>query len=279
MPTPNACPAPTSLPTVRMVGLTRPLHWLRLGWRDLWRAGTISFVQGAALTAAGALLLLIAHDRFWLLASAASGFLVVAPLFATGFYALSRALERGEPADGRLLVATWTAWQQQRSGGSGGYWCLVRFGLLLALAGTGWVLTSAALITLYAPAPVQTPVDFLRSVVLAEDSWLFELWLLLGGLLAAPIYASSVVSMPLLLDRAVSVQQAVLTSWAVIVTNPLPMALWAGLLMVITALGMLSGIGLIVALPLLGHASWHAYRELVDASHLPERLPPSQRAA
>jgi uncharacterized membrane protein len=151
--------------------------------------------------------------------------------------------------------------------------------LLLALAGTGWILTSAALITLYAPAPVQTPADFLRSVVLAEDSWLFELWLLLGGLLAAPIYASSVVSMPLLLDRAVSVQQAVLTSWAVIVTNPLPMALWAGLLMVITALGMLSGIGLIVALPLLGHASWHAYRELVDASHLPERLPPSQRAA
>jgi uncharacterized membrane protein len=262
-----------------MVGLTRPLHWLRLGWRDLWRAGTISFVQGAALTAAGALLLLIAHDRFWLLASAASGFLVVAPLLATGFYALSRALERGEPADARLLVATWTAWQKQRSRGSGGYWCLVRFGLLLALAGTGWILTSAALITLYAPAPVQTPVDFLRSVVLAEDSWLFELWLLLGGLLAAPIYASSVVSMPLLLDRAVSVQQAVLTSWAVIVTNPLPMALWAGLLMVIIALGMLSGIGLIVALPLLGHASWHAYRELVDASQLPERLPPSQRAA
>jgi uncharacterized membrane protein len=98
-----------------MVGLTRPLHWLRLGWRDLWRTGTISFVQGAAMTAAGALLLLIAHDRFWLLASAASSFLVVAPLLATGFYALSRALERGEPADARLLVATWTAWQQQHA--------------------------------------------------------------------------------------------------------------------------------------------------------------------
>ena len=107
------------------------------------------------------------------------------------------------------------------------------------------------------------------------DSWLFELWLALGGVMAAPMFASSVVAMPLLLDRRVDVLQAVLTSWQAVLTNPLPLALWAALLMGLTVLGLGTLLlGLIVVLPILGHASWHAYRDLVDASALPERQPP-----
>ena len=157
----------------------------------------------------------------------------------------------------------------------GGYWSLVRFGLLLSLAGTGWVLTSAALITMLAPQPVHTPMDFLRHVVLAPGGYLFELWLTMGALMAAPLFASSVVSMPLLLDRRVDVLQAVLTSWQTVLQNPGALALWAALIMGLTLLGMATALlGLIVILPWLGHASWHAYRALVDASDLPERLPP-----
>jgi len=73
--------------------------------------------------------------------------------------------------------------------------------------------------------------------------------------------------MPLLLDRRITVRQAVLTSWAVVLANPVPMALWAALIVVLTLLGLGTLlIGLVVVMPLLGHASWHAYRELVDAS-------------
>jgi len=141
------------------------------------------------------------------------------------------------------------------------------------------VLTSAALVTLLAPAPVNTPQDFLQHVVLARSGYLFELWLTLGGLMAAPLFASSVVSMPLLLDRRVDVLQAVLTSWQTVLTNPLPMALWAALIMGLTLLGMATAlVGLIVVMPWLGHASWHAYRALVDASRLTERLPPVEVA-
>ena len=263
------------LPAVRRVALTAPLSWLALGWRDLWRVGLPSLWHGVALAAFGWLLLALAREQFWLLAGAFSGFLVVAPVLATSLYALSRALERGEPADGRTIRKTWTRWQYSRFAVHDGYWSLVRFGLLLSLAGTGWVLTSAALITLLAPQPVHTPMDFVRQVVLAPGGYLFELWLTMGALLAAPLFASSVVAMPLLLDRRVDVLQAVLTSWQAVLTNPGALALWAALIMSLTLLGMATALlGLVIVLPWLGHASWHAYRALVDASALPERLPP-----
>ena len=108
----------------------------------------------------GGLLVLLARDHFWLLAGAFSGFLVVAPVLATGLYAISRAIERGEPVNLQLIVKTWTRWQYSRYAVSGGYWGMVRFGLLLALAGTGWVLTSAALITLMAAAACQHAAGF-----------------------------------------------------------------------------------------------------------------------
>ena len=278
-PTPSLTDGPLTLPVIRTIGLAQPLRWLVWGAQDMLRGGWLSLAHGLAVAAFGALLMLLARDRFWLLAGALSGFLVVAPVLATSLYAISRALERGEAVNLQLVIKTWTRWQYSRYAVSGGYWCLVRFGLLLALAGTGWVLTSAALITLMAPLPVNTPQDFLRHVVLAPHRYLFELWLTMGGLMAAPLFASTVIAMPLLLDRRVNVLQAVLASWQTVLTNPLPLALWAALIMGLTLLGLATLlIGLVFVLPLLGHASWHAYRDLVDASALPERLPPEGAA-
>ena len=92
--------------------------------------------------------------------------------------------------------------------------------------------------------------------------------------MAAPMFASSVIAMPLLLDRRVTLMQAVLTSWQVVLANPVPMAFWASIIMIFTLLGLGSLLlGLIPVMPMLGHASWHDYRDLVDASHLPARDP------
>ena len=216
--------------------------------------------------------MVLGYRHFWLLAGAFSGFLVVAPVLATSLYAMSRAIEHGGTIGWQLLRDTWLSWQQSRFVESGGYWCLVRFGLLLALAGTGWVMTSAALITLLAPAPINSPVDFLRHVVAAHDNFLFEAWLAMGGVLAAPIFASSVVAMPLLLERRTNLLVAVLTSWRVVLANPGPMSLWAAVIMTLVLVGFATAmLGLIVVIPLLGHASWHAYRALVNAGELPER--------
>ncbi len=276
MPTPPLNPAPISAqttPGVRTIGLLQPLEWLALAWRDMARCGWISFAHGLVLAILGANILVIAHDRFWILAGAFSGFLVVAPILATSLYALSRALERGEKADAHLVATTWLNWQKNhRNKWGNDYWCLVQFGALLALAGTGWVITSAAFITLLTPIPVNSPLEFIRHVMLAKEGFVFELWLGLGGLLAAPMFASTAVAIPLLLDRRVTLMQAVLTSWRTVLANPLPMAFWAALIMGFTLLGLASALlGLIAIVPMLGHASWHAYRDLVDASNLPER--------
>ncbi len=240
---------------MRQVPITQPLIWLTRGWQDLLRCPVPGLLHGLLVAAVGAALLLLAHDRFWLLAGAFSGFLLVAPLLATGLYAISRELQDG----GKPTLATaLDAWRPRDSR-------LPRFGLLLALAGTGWVLTSAALITGWAGAPVNSPSDFVRVVVLSGHSRLFELWLILGSALAAPIFASTVVALPLLLDRDIAVQSAVLVSVRAALLNPAAMALWATLILSITLLGMATALlGLIVVVPWLSHASWHAYRDLVE---------------
>lgn len=240
--------------TVREIGLAEPLQWLALGWRDFVRAPGPGILHGFALTMFGAALLAVAHSQFWLLAGAFSGFLLMGPLAATGLYAISRALERGEPPTMATAMRSWIPRDHR----------LVLFGVLLSGAGTFWVLTSASLITGLADAAVRNPVDFIRHVVLSQRSWLFEAWLALGGAMAAPVYASSVVSIPLLLDRPIGVLGAVLTSWRCVLANPGPLALWGALLMALAGLGIATGFGLVVVVPWLAHASWHAYRALVE---------------
>ena len=262
-----------SLPTIRTIDIHQPFIWLQKGWRDTTQTGWLSYAHGLALALGGAIIMWFAHERFWLLAGALSGFMLVAPVLATSLYALSRARERGEPTSLAVVLKTWLNWENNHINKWGNdYWCMVQFGALLALAGTGWVATSAALITLLAPLPIHGPREFLQHVVLAQNSYLFELWLALGGMMAAPIFASSVISMPLLLDRRVTLLQAVLTSWQAVLNNPVPMALWAAIIMGLSLLGMGTlMLGLIPLVPLLGHASWHAYRAMVDAEGFPER--------
>jgi len=232
---------------------TSVLRWLALGWADLRRNPAPGLIHGVLLAAAGWLLLWLARDKFWLLAGAFSGFLIVAPILATGLYQVSRSCNTGHCVGMGEVLSLW------RSGDAR----LVRFGLLLGLAGTGWVLTSAGLITLWSPVPIHKPVDFLRHVVLVRELGLFEVWLLLGALLAAPVFASTVVALPMLVDTTVPVSMAVAESWRAVASHPGAMALWAVVIGVLVGLGMLTAlIGLIVVIPLIAHASWHAYCDL-----------------
>jgi uncharacterized membrane protein len=257
MPPRSTSPAKSVEPEIRVreVGLAQPLEWLRQGLEDLLRCPGPGLAHGGASALFGIGLVWLAHDHFWILAGAFSGFLIVAPIVATGLYAVSRALERGEQP---TLADAWRVWRGHDPR-------LVHFGVLLAFAGTGWVLTSASLVTSFATQPIHRPLDFLHHVVLHDTSWLFEVWLVLGALLAAPMFASSVVAIPLLLDRRrVSVLQAVLASWRAVLGSPATLAFWAGILMVVTLVGMATLlVGLVVVVPWLAHASWHAYRDLV----------------
>src|SRR5512134_415334 len=253
---------PMSIAPVRRVALGRPLHWLWLGWRDFTRAPLASGLHGLLVVLAGVAILEITLHFWHLLAGAFSGFVLVAPIFATGVYELSRRMERGEPAG---LGHVFAAWRR-------GTRPLVWMGLLLMLLGTLWVMFSAVLVAVSVEGPITGLESFLRKVVLEDDSWLFPEWLLLGGIGAALVFAATAVSLPLLLERDVDLPGAVLTSVRAVGENPYAMALWAVIIMVATALSVATVmLGFIVAYPVIGHATWHCYRDLVNADRLPLR--------
>lgn len=242
-------------PTVS-IDLHAPLRWLVRGWRD-YRANPLpGLVHGGLMALFGLILLVALRDRFWLLAGAFSGFLLIAPILASGLYAVSWYLERGQKVCCQEVMALWASGDRR----------LILFGLLLALAGTGWVLTSAALITLWSSVPIERPLDFVRHVVLAPNLGLFEVWLLLGAWLAAPVFASSVMALPMMVDTPTPLWRAVGESWRAVGARPVVMALWAVCIAVLVALGMaLAMVGLVVVVPVLAYASWHAYRDFERA--------------
>ncbi|HET9700261.1 MAG TPA: DUF2189 domain-containing protein [Burkholderiales bacterium] len=262
MTAPRETRAPTTIAPVRQVPLGRPLHWLALGWRDFTRAPLASGLHGV-LVALGGLAILFVTLRLWyLLPGALSGFVLVGPILATGLYELSRRMERNQLATLADVIAAWRRGTRP----------LVWMGLLLMLAATLWVMFTAVLLAISVEGPITGLDSLLRKLILDDESWLFPEWLLLGGIGAALVFAATAVSLPMLLERDVDLPAAVLTSVRAVGENPYAMAFWSALIMVATALSMATAmLGFIVVYPVIGHATWHCYRDLVDADRLPLR--------
>ena len=241
---------------MRRVGFGAPLAWLALGWRDLWRQPAASLFYGIAIAVTGAVILGVTASLPYLFAAAITGFLLVAPMLAAGLYELSRGYLAGEPAS---LVDSMVAWRRNPSG-------LVGFALLSILAGTLWQVVSIVIVALFYKGEALAPMAMIIEVVINPKHYLmFFIYMCAGGFLAALVFAVSVVSMPMLVDRRCDLLTALTTSINAVAENPLPLALWASILMILTGLGFATAlIGLVLILPWLGHASFHAYKELVE---------------
>jgi len=246
--------SPFELPLRRLHGAD-PLRWLALGWRDFRRCPGIGLFYGTAFVAMGwSLLFAFRHAPAWMLALSA-GFLLMGPFLALGLYHASRALERGERPD---LGDSLLAWEPRLG-------VLAIFGVVLLVLEMLWARASLVVFAL----SFDGMPDFRGSLMALLDPQhlgFIVAWCGVGGVFAGVIYAISVVSMPLILDRDVDAISAGLVSLRLVLTQTGVMLWWGALITLLTVLAMLPGfLGLLVVGPVLGHASWHAYRSAVPA--------------
>lgn len=235
--------------------MTAPLEWLQRGWTDLRRQPAASLFYGVAIAVAGAVILGVTASLPYLFTAAITGFLLVAPMLAAGLYELSRRYLAGEPA---ALGDSMLAWRRNPS-------CMIGFGMLSMLAGTVWQLISVVIVAMFYTGPPLAPLDMIIQVLVNPQHYLmFFIYICAGGMLAAVVFALSVVSMPMLIDRRSDLLGALATSVNAVAENPLPLAFWALIVMLLTGLGFATAlVGLVLVMPWLGHASFHAYKDLV----------------
>jgi uncharacterized membrane protein len=245
-----------SVPPVRKVDPGRPVLWLERGWTDLKRAAGPSLLYGAWAAAFGFALLMVAWRSTYLVPALVGGFLLVAPFVAIVFYALSQQIEQGRRVDGAEAVFAW-----RRNTGSIALW-----GLVLAMTLIFWERLAAIIFALFYGGQVGD-LRLLVSEVLFSGRYLplLLVYFGVGGLIALTVFVFGIVTAPMLLDRDVDVVTAALTSLKCCLTNPGATLVWAVLIAVLTTIGFATlMIGLVIIFPLLGHASWHAYRDLVQ---------------
>lgn len=230
------------------------LGWLSAGWRDFVRQPWLSLVYGIATFAVSLIVVFsifnLGYD--YILFPALSGFLVIAPLAATGLYEKSRRLVAGAPA-----TLTSMLFVRIRSGGQ-----IVFVGLLLSLLMVLWNRAAILLYALFFGLRPFAGLDTILPILFGTPSgWaLLVVGSLIGGLFAAFSFAISVFAVPRLLDERTDALTAMGQSMA-LVWNNLPVMLgWAAIVVGLFALSVLTGLlGLIIVFPVLGHATWHAY--------------------
>lgn len=243
------------LPAIARVEPGRPIQWLKAGWQDLLRSPAASLAHGAIFAALGALILLFAIDKPYLGTAALSGFLLVGPIAAAGLYEISRRHQAGQSA----------GFLDSLRGLKGHTDALFTVGIMLAFMLIVWERLSAILFALFYRGDIADLASFYSHVVFSGEYLHFmAAYLLIGGALAALVFALTAVSIPMLLDRDTDTISAMMTSLRAIAANPGPMAVWAALIVSLMALAFATMmVGLVLLLPLIGHATWHAYRDLV----------------
>lgn len=250
-------------PRIRTVGMDAPWLWLARGWEDMRRAAGVSLAWALIFVVAGAVLIggLAMIGVYEAILPLAAGFPLLAPILVVGLYEVSRRLERGEAVD---LKTPFRAWQ--RNTGQIGF-----LGFVLGFVFLAWMRIAILLFAWFFGTASFTSGDFLNQVVLSGANILFlVIGTGIGAILALVVFAMSAVSVPMLLDRAgtpgADVFTAIATSVAAVRANPRPMLLWALLIVLFTGAGLLLAlVGLVLTLPLIAHATWHAYRDLVAA--------------
>lgn len=242
---------------VRDVDLDAPWRWLMAGWQDFRRVPVPSLIYGGIFALVGYLLTRAALDRnnFHFVMPLASGFMLMGPVFAVGLYDISRRLEMGVPV--RFKTCCMAC---RKNIGQ-----IALMGLALLLFMLIWIRIATLIYALFFVETAPAMDEFLIDTLLAPEALPFlVVGTLSGAVLAVAVFSISVISIPMLLDRDTDALSAILTSIAAVRQNWKTLWGWACLIVLFTGAGVFFFyVGLALTLPLIGYATWHAYRDIV----------------
>ncbi len=243
---------------VKHVGTEAPWSWLSAGWRDFSAARPVAIAYGLIFSAISAVLTigLWVTDRIEFLPPLAAGFMLVAPLLAVGLYETARRLQKGESTglSAALLVSVRSPLQ------------LAFMAMLLMVVLLFWMRIALLLFALFMGTNHVPPAELLLTELLLTQHGIALLIVgsAVGAVIALIVFSISVVGVPLLMERDVDIFTAIVTSMNAVATNWKPCLLWAWLIALLSVAGIVTFfVGMIVTFPLLGFASWHAYKSLI----------------
>lgn len=253
---------------VRKISLSDLGHALRLGWEDFKAIPTHAIVLCVIYPVLGLVLfrLVLGHSVLPLLFPLAAGFALIGPFAGLGLYELSRRRERGEEP------GAWDAIHVLRAPSFG---AILELGILLLVLFGVWIAAADGIyVATFGHAPAASIPDFAQRVLTTPEGWtLIIVGCGVGFLFAVVSLCISIVSFPLMLDQHATAIDAIRTSIRAVMMNPIEMAVWGLIVAVLLAVGSLPFfVGLCVVLPVLGHASWHLYRKVVE----PDQNPPQE---
>jgi uncharacterized membrane protein len=248
-------PLPTKNRWARQLTMADPFKWLSLGYRDFAIQPAMSLVYGLLIFAISLALVwgLIASGRDYILFPAFAGFMVVGPILAVGLYEKSRRLEEGLPLRWANLFFV-----SPRSGGQ-----ILFTGVLLCLLMMVWMRAAVLIYALFFGLVPFPGLNHIVSMLFTTDvGWaMLVVGTAVGGLFAAFSFAISAFSIPMLVNEPIDALTAMGSSMALVWHNLRVLLLWAVIVLALFLISLATGmLGLIVVYPLLGHATWHAYR-------------------
>jgi len=242
------------LVALRPLTFADPFRWLARGTRDFLRAPAIGLFFGGCFVAMGWALLMVFENAPAYVLGLSAGFLLVGPFLCMGLYHVSDRLERGERP--RLVDAA-MAWRRKLD-------TLAIFGVVLLVLEMLWARASLVVFALSFQGTMPDFAGSLRSLADPKNLDFLLAWTALGGVFATIIFSVSVVSIPMILDRRTDAITAGLTSIRLVLSQPVVLLPWGAIITILVALAMLPGFaGLLLVGPILGHATWHAYRASV----------------
>lgn len=246
-------------PVIRQVNSGIVIDWLHAGVEDAHRGGWSSLFYGFVFTITGLMIHVVYAEHYWLLAGLTTGFFLLGPFLATGLYDLSRRMQNGERPS---LIPTLTAWRTNFAN-------IFLFTLLLLSILLIWTLTSFGIFSHFFNGAMPTFTEIVISVIKLKQPLFTLIYFSAGGLFAIFVYAISVVAIPLMLESKVSASTAAIVSLRACIRNPVVMLLWAFCIVVLVGVGLATSfLGLFLFMPIVGHASWHVYKDLIDTEHL-----------